>query len=317
MTATPHIPVMLDEVLAALQPAAGQTYVDGTFGAGGYTKAFLDSADCTVIAIDRDPAAVARAEALQKQYGARLEFVRGCFGDAGDLVNRPVDGFVLDLGVSSMQIDQADRGFSFRFDGPLDMRMDTSSGESAADIVNRYDEEDIANIIYEYGGERLSRRVARAIVEARKEKKFTRTLELAEIVRRVVPRSKDGIDPATRTFQGLRIAVNRELEELYNGLAAAEKLLKDGGRLVVVSFHSLEDAIVKKFLNERAGRGGGVSRYLPDSGVKAADPTFTLPSSKPVAASGSEAAANPRARSAKMRAAIRTAAPAWAGKEAA
>ncbi|HEY8191196.1 MAG TPA: 16S rRNA (cytosine(1402)-N(4))-methyltransferase RsmH [Alphaproteobacteria bacterium] len=316
MTAAPHIPVMMNEVLAALQPAAGEAYVDGTFGAGGYTAAFLDAADCAVIAIDRDPAAVARAEALKEKYGARLEFVRGCFGDAGDLVRRPVDGFVLDLGVSSMQIDQAERGFSFRFDGPLDMRMDTSSGESAADIVNRYDEEDIANIIYEYGGERLSRRVARAIVEARREKKITRTIELAEIVRRVVPRSKDGIDPATRTFQGLRIAVNRELDELHNGLAAAEKLLKDGGRLVVVSFHSLEDAIVKKFLNERAGRGGGVSRYLPDPGVKAADPTFTLPSSKPVAAGDSESAANPRARSAKMRVAIRTAAPAWA-KEAA
>ena len=312
MTEAQHIPVMLNEVVAALAPAAGEVYVDGTFGAGGYTKTFLDRADCTVIAIDRDPDAVSRAAALKEKYGGRLQFVPGCFGDAAALIKKSVDGFVLDIGVSSMQIDDAARGFSFRFDGPLDMRMDTTKGESAADIVNNCDEEDLANIIYQYGEERLSRRVARAIVEARREKKITRTLELAEIVRRVVPRSKDGIDPATRTFQALRIAVNRELDELRNGLAAAEKILKEGGRLIVVSFHSLEDSIVKKFLNERAGRTASVSRYMPVSGTPIAPPTFTLPSSKPVAASAAESAANPRARSAKMRVAIRTAAPAWA-----
>lgn len=311
-----HIPVMLKEVIAALAPAAGETHVDGTFGAGGYTRAILDQADCNVIAIDRDPAARARATALRDIYGERLEFIAGCFGDAAETIHRTVDGFVLDLGVSSMQIDEADRGFSFRFDGPLDMRMDSARGETAADIVNNADEKDLADLIYQYGEERHSRRVARVIVEERREKKITRTLELAEIVRRAVPRSKDGIDPATRTFQALRIAVNRELEELERGLAAAETLLGEGGRLVVVSFHSLEDSIVKKFLNDRAGRTGGVSRYMPAPGAAPPAPTFTLPSAKAMPASAAEASANPRARSAKMRVAVRTSAPARA-KEAA
>lgn len=315
--AAPHIPVMLKEVVAALAPAAGEVYIDGTFGAGGYASAFLDAADCAVIAIDRDPSAAARAAALQKNYGDHLKFVPGCFGDAADLAEGPVDGFVLDLGVSSMQIDEADRGFSFRFDGPLDMRMDTSKGQTAADIVNTCNEKDLADIIYQYGEERHSRRVARAIVEARKEKKITRTLELADIVRRVVPRSKDGIDPATRTFQGLRIAVNRELDELQNGLAAAEKLLAEGGRLVVVSFHSLEDSIVKKFMHGRAGRARGVSRYMPTPDAPESPPTFTLPLMKAVQPSKEECAVNPRARSAKMRVAIRTAAPARAWEAAA
>jgi len=315
MTDGAHIPVMLNEVIAALAPVVGEVYVDGTFGAGGYTTAFLENTDCTVIAIDRDPTAQVQAATLKEKYGDRLRFVAGCFGDAADLVSESVDGFVLDIGVSSMQLDEAERGFSFRADGPLDMRMDTDSGESAADIVNACGEDDLADIIYKYGGERLSRRVARAIVEARKENKITRTLELAEIVRRVVPRSKDGIDPATRTFQALRIAVNRELEELQNGLEAAEKILKVGGRLVVVSFHSLEDSIVKKFMNERAGRSGGVSRHLPVAEGPVKAPTFSLPSAKAIPASPAEASSNPRARSAKMRVAIRTDAPAW--KEAA
>jgi 16S rRNA (cytosine1402-N4)-methyltransferase len=219
---------------------------------------------------------------------------------------------VLDLGVSSMQIDEAERGFSFRFDGPLDMRMDPQAGgQTAADIVNGYDEESLANIIYEYGEERLSRRIARAIVAARAAAPIKRTLQLAEIVRRVVPRSKkDQIDPATRTFQALRIAVNEELEELRAVLIAAERLLREGGRLVVVTFHSLEDALVKKFLAERSGKQSQGSRHLPAAEAGPA-PTFALPSSKPVPASASEAASNPRARSAKMRLAVRTAAPAW------
>ncbi|MBI4031753.1 MAG: 16S rRNA (cytosine(1402)-N(4))-methyltransferase RsmH [Proteobacteria bacterium] len=308
-----HIPAMLNEVVAALAPAAGEVYVDGTFGAGGYTKAFLDRADCRVVAIDRDPGAAAQAAALQEKYGKRLRFVPGCFGDAAALVEGPVDGFVLDIGVSSMQIDEAERGFSFRMDGPLDMRMDTSGGVTAADIINTYDEKDLADLIYKYGEERHSRRVARAVVAARKGKKITRTLELAEIVRRAVPRARDGIDPATRTFQALRIAVNRELEELESGLEAAESLLRAGGRLSVVSFHSLEDSIIKKFMNERAGRAGGVSRHMPLPDAPSAGPTFSLPSVKAVTASPAEIAANPRARSAKMRIAIRMGA---GGKEA-
>jgi len=301
-----HFPVMLPEVLATLSPKDGEVYVDGTFGAGGYTRAFLESADCTVIAIDRDPAAVSRADAMKAEFGDRLIFVRGKFGDALELVKaagyEQVDGFVLDVGVSSMQFDEAQRGFSFRFDAPLDMRMDTSSGETAADLVNTMDEEDLANLIYKLGDERKSRYIARAIVEKRP---IETTLQLADLIRDVVFKSpKDKIDPATRTFQALRIAVNDELGELERGLVAAEAMLKDGGRLVVVSFHSLEDGIVKSFLYERSGKTPNVSKYLPLA-AKSADPTFALSPKKPLDPSESEISQNARSRSARLRGAKR------------
>ncbi|MEW5727169.1 MAG: 16S rRNA (cytosine(1402)-N(4))-methyltransferase RsmH [Pseudomonadota bacterium] len=310
----PHIPVLLAEVIDALAPRDGATYVDGTFGAGGYTRALLDAADCRVFAIDRDPTAVARGREMEAGLGGRMAMVEGRFGDMDALLATrgvtQVDGVALDIGVSSMQIDQAERGFSFAKDGPLDMRME-KAGPSAADLVNTAGEAELADIIYRYGEERHSRKVARAIVAARKDKPFERTLELAEVVRRVVRASGDGIDPATRTFQALRIAVNDELGELERGLAAAERLLAPGGRLAVVTFHSLEDRVVKSFLKERGGEAARPSRHLPVAGAGPA-PTFTLLSRKAVAAGAAELAANPRARSAKLRAAVRTQAPARA-----
>lgn len=314
-TTSPHFPVMLPEVLQTLSPKDGEVYVDGTFGAGGYTRAFLQSADCTVIAIDRDPSALVRADEMKKEFGARFVFVRGCFGDALELVNaagfQKVDGFVLDVGVSSMQFDEANRGFSFRFDAPLDMRMDTQSGITASQIVNEYDEEDLANLIYKYGEERKSRHIARHIVEKRKEKPVLTTLELADLVRAVVYKSpKDKIDPATRTFQALRIAVNDELGELERGLKAAESLLKEGGRLVVVSFHSLEDGIVKSFLYERAGKTPAPSKYLP-RGSHESFPSFSLSPKKPLEPSDKEISQNTRSRSARLRGAVRTNAPVY------
>lgn len=313
--ALPHFPVMLPEVLSVLSPKDGEVYVDGTFGAGGYTRAFLESANCTVIAIDRDPAAISRADALKAEFGDRLIFVSGKFGDAMELVNaagfKQVDGFVLDVGVSSMQFDEAQRGFSFRFDAPLDMRMDTSSGITAADIVNTYEEEDLANLIYQYGEDRKSRYIARRVVEERAAAPIETTLRLADMIRDVVFKSpKDKIDPATRTFQALRIAVNDELGELDRGLHAAEQLLKEGGRLVVVSFHSLEEGIVKSFLYERAGKTPNASKYLPLA-AKPADPSFILSPKKPLDPSPSEISQNARSRSARLRAALRTAAPVW------
>lgn len=313
MTASPsHISVMLPEVLATLQPKDGEVYVDGTFGVGGYTRAFLESADCTVIAIDRDPAAAARAQEMQKEFGARLIFVAGRFGDALELVRaagfEQVDGFVIDIGVSSVQIDNPERGFSFRFDGPLDMRMGSDENtETAADIVNGYKEEDLANLIYKYGEERLSRRIARRIVAERAENRIDTTARLADIIRAVVPQSpKDKIDPATRTFQALRIAVNDELGELERALDAAQQLLTSGGRLIVVSFHSLEDGIVKTFLYERSGKTSAPSRHLPVAAGPAATPSFVLSPRKPLSASDDEIRHNPRSRSARLRGAIRT-----------
>ncbi len=315
MSEAPHIPVMLNDVLAALSPQSGELYVDGTFGAGGYTSAFLDAADCSVVAIDRDLSALEAGAALKDKYAPRLTLLRGRFGDALSLVNdagfASVDGFVLDVGVSSMQLDQARRGFSFRYDAPLDMRMDQSAGQTAADVVNSADEKDLADIIYRYGEERQSRRIARRIVAARAEAPIETTGQLAEIVRSVVHKShKDTIDPATRTFQALRIYVNDELGELERALEAAESLLSEGGRLIVVSFHSLEDSIVKRFLRERAGLESRGSRYLPDVQDDAPAPTFMLPSRKAIFPSKEEAASNPRARSARMRVAIRTNSPA-------
>lgn len=311
-----HYPVMLNEVLEYVSPVDKGVYVDGTFGAGGYTTAILEAADCTVIAIDRDPSAVEAAKAMQKKFGTRFIFVQGCFGDALELVQaqgyKKIDGFVLDIGVSSMQLDQADRGFSFRFEGPLDMRMDTSSGQSAADLVNNLDEETLANIIYQYGEERLSRRVAKNIVKARSVAQIETTTQLADIVRATIPRKpQDKIDPATRTFQALRIAVNDELGELERGLSGAEALLKESGRLVVVSFHSLEDGIVKGFLYERAGYHANASRHMPQHQAKVRPPSFQLTKRKALEASKTETEENPRSRSAKLRYAIRTANEAW------
>ncbi len=301
-----HNPVMLREVIEALSPQDGETYIDGTFGAGGYSTAILEAADCTLYAIDRDPSAKAAAGKMSKKYGERFIFIQGRFGNVRALIPaKKVNGFVLDIGVSSMQIDQPERGFSFRFDGALDMRMDTANDTpTAADIVNTYEEQDLANMIYEYGEERLSRRIARKIVERRKEQKFTHTLDLADVIRSCVPRSKDKIDPATRTFQALRIAVNDELGELAQALEAAEHILEEGGRLVVVSFHSLEDRCVKVFLKKKSGGATG-SRHMPATQEESPD-VFKLISRKAIKASPEETAQNPRARSAKLRTAIRT-----------
>ena len=313
MTGVAHIPVLLTEVIVALAPTSGAVLVDGTFGAGGYSRALLDSAACRVFAIDRDPLAIERGGTLAKHYGGRLILVPGRFGDMASLLAEhgvaAVNGVTFDLGVSSMQIDNASRGFSFQKDGPLDMRMETQ-GPSAADMVNSLPEAELADILWRYGEERHSRRVARAIVSDRKARAFTTTTQLAELVRRVVPRSKDAIDPATRTFQGLRIAVNDELDEVDRGLAAAEQLLAPGGRLAVVSFHSLEDRRVKEFLRERSGAAAQPSRHQP---VQPANriPSFRLLAKKPITPGPDEARANPRARSARLRVAERTAAPPW------
>ena len=248
-----HIPVMLDEVLENLKPAAGKVYVDATFGNGGYTKAILEKASCKVIALDRDPNVKSRAEELKKEFGDRFEFRAGQFGNFAELVSEEINGAVFDIGVSSMQLDQAERGFSFSKEAPLDMRM-SCTGTSAADLVNNLPEKELADLIYKYGEEKKSRQIASRIAERRKTKKITTTTELAEIIYSVIHKSPNSIDPATRTFQALRIAVNNELQELENGLKGALLRLVPGGRLVVVSFHSLEDRIVKTFFNENSGK---------------------------------------------------------------
>ncbi len=310
---SPHVPVLLDEVLQVLQPRDGGIYVDGTFGAGGYTAALLAAADCRVYAVDRDPAAIARGRDLVSRFTGRLELLEGRFGDLSRLLTARgvavVHGVVFDLGTSSPQLDEAARGFSFRFDGPLDMRM-SAEGETAADLVNRLPEAELADIIWRYGEERHARRIARAIVRAREASPIARTLELAAVVRDVVRRSPDGIDPATRTFQALRIQVNDEIGELRRGLAAAEQLLAPGGWLAVVSFHSLEDREVKTFLRQRSGEADRGSRHRPDAGVQRA-PSFRLAARKAIRPGEREVRANPRARSARLRAAQRTEAPAW------
>ncbi len=307
----PHYPVMLPEVLEALSLCDGGVYVDGTFGAGGYSRAILESSNCKVYAIDRDDNARITAEGFKEEFGDRFNFLRGCFGDVKSLLNtvgvKMVDGFVIDVGVSSMQIDEAERGFSFRFDGPLDMRMDMKSGgETAADIVNTYSQDDLANVIYEYGEERKSRHIARKIVKVREEKPFERTLELADAIRSVIPRSpKDKIDPATRTFQALRIAVNDELGELDRALDASEEILSEGGRMVVVSFHSLEDGRVKRFFKNKSNTQAKGSRHLPQSVNSDVQPTFSLLSRKAIKPSDTEISENARSRSARMRFGIR------------
>ena len=302
-----HIPVMLAEVLAALSPRAGETIIDGTFGAGGYTRAILD-AGADVIAIDRDPDAIEAGRVLAAEAGGRLRLVHGRFSALDEAAPGPVDGVVLDIGVSSMQLDEAGRGFSFRHDGPLDMRMERQ-GPGAADVVNRFKAGDLARIFGFYGEERHAGRVARMIEKRRAQRPFERTRDLAEAIEGVLGRKPgDRIHPATRAFQGLRIFVNDELGELARALFAAERALKPGGRLVVVTFHSLEDRIVKRFLADRSGRASG-SRHLPATAERQA--VFEA-GGKVVAASEAESEANPRARSAKLRMARRTAAPAQA-----
>lgn len=308
MTSSPHYSVMLNEVVEAIAPKDGGVYVDGTFGAGGYTRALLEAADCVVYAIDRDSSAMQFAGAFEDEFGERFVFLQGCFGDVQSLLAKTgvqkIDGFVLDVGVSSMQLDQAGRGFSFRENGPLDMRMDSSAGETAADIVNSYEENALADLIYLYGEERKSRWVAKKIVEARREKPLETTFELADVVRSAVPKGKDKIDPATRTFQALRIAVNDELGELERALDASIDILSDEGRLVVVSFHSLEDRIVKQFMKEQSETQARGSRHLPDMQADKT-PAFSLLSRKAIKPTDQEVAENARSRSAKMRVAIR------------
>ena len=308
-TNPPHVPVMLPEVLSALAPRDGGVYVDGTFGAGGYTRAILAAADTRVIAIDRDPSAIRDGEALVREFSPRLSLREGRFADMEALVgDERIDGVVLDIGVSSMQIDQAERGFSFLRDGPLDMRM-AQHGVSAADAVNSLPQDTLSNIIYIFGEEPRSRAIARAIVDARKLAPITTTHGLVKAIERATGRPRpDKIHPATRTFQALRIHVNGELDELVEALHAAERLLPEGGRLVVVTFHSLEDRIVKRFFASRAGRLPSGSRHLPDA-VKGPEPSFELPFKGHLGAAEAEARLNQRARSAKLRAGIRTAAP--------
>ncbi|MGB0671685.1 MAG: 16S rRNA (cytosine(1402)-N(4))-methyltransferase RsmH, partial [Rhodospirillales bacterium] len=262
-----HIPVLLDEVLAALEPREGAVLVDATFGNGGYTLGLLNAAPVRVFGVDRDPYVQARAAEVEAAHPGRFTFLAGRFGDLRDLLASAgvtgVDGIAFDFGVSSMQLDGAERGFSFKQDGPLDMRMG-ADGPTAADLVNSLPEAELADLLFALGEERQSRRIARAICHDRREKPFLRTAELAGLVRRVVGVSKDGLDPATRTFQALRIQVNDELGEIDRALSAAEAVLKPGGRLAAVSFHSLEDRRVKLFLQDRSGAGPRPSRHLPD-----------------------------------------------------
>ena len=310
-----HIPVLGREAVEQLAARSGGIYVDATFGAGGYSRMLLEVAGTRIIGIDRDRTAIAGGFDLVDRSAGRLTLVEDRFSNLAEICAAQgitgVDGIVMDVGVSSMQLDEADRGFSFRSDGPLDMRMG-QDGPTAADVVAKASEADLANIIYIFGEERHSRSVARAIVAARKEAPIVTTRALADIVSKVVRSKPNEIHPATRTFQGLRIFVNAELDELHLALAAAERVLKPGGRLAVVSFHSLEDRIVKNFFTER-GKVAAGSRHLPE--LAQAAPSFRLLTKRPITAGDAEVAANPRARSAKLRAAERTEAPAHAAAE--
>lgn len=310
---TPHAPVLLAEVMAALEPTPEALMIDATFGAGGYSRAIL-ATGAEVIALDRDPSVQTHAEAVAQDFPGRFRLVQVPFSELDHAFaatgRSRLDGVVMDIGVSSMQLDQAERGFSFMRDGPLDMRM-SSAGMSAADIVNGWDHGPLAHILKAYGEERQSGRVASAILRRRAERPFERTLDLAEVVEAALGgRRGAAIHPATRTFQALRIAVNDELGELRQGLEAAERVLSPGGRLAVVTFHSLEDRIVKAFLAERSGAAPGGSRHQPEK-IERRQPSFTLRFKGSQDATETERATNPRARSARLRAAVRTEAPAW------
>ncbi|MCP9481483.1 16S rRNA (cytosine(1402)-N(4))-methyltransferase RsmH [Shimia sp. CNT1-13L.2] len=301
----PHIPVLLTPILKTCAPIHG-TWLDGTFGAGGYTRGLLDAGADKVIGVDRDPLAFEMAAPWVGDYGDRIEMVQGVFSRMDEYA-QGLDGVVLDLGVSSMQLDLAERGFSFLRDGPLDMRM-SQDGPSAADLVNEADEADLADILFHYGEERASRRIAKTIVRARAAAPIRTTLELAELIEGCLPRAKPGQShPATRSFQALRIAVNDEYGELFRGLMAAERALKPGGLLAVVTFHSIEDRMVKRFMQARAGRTGNVNRYAPE--METEKPAFELITRKAVGPDDDELAINPRSRSAKLRVARRTDAP--------
>jgi 16S rRNA (cytosine1402-N4)-methyltransferase len=310
---TPHIPVLANAVLAALGPRDDALYLDATFGRGGYSVALLAAARCRVVGFDRDPEAIRYGRELAEGHSGRLTIVEGRFGDMvrllAPITSGPIAGIAFDLGVSSVQLDSPERGFSFRFDAPLDMRM-SREGQTAADLIASLSERQLAELIRELGEERFARRVARAIGAAQRRQPLRRTLELATVVRGVVPTSEPGQDPATRTFQALRIAVNDELGELARGLVAAEQLLMPGGRLVVVSFHSLEDRLVKQFLQRRSEGAPRSSRHAP-APLAAAAPSFRQLGRRVVRPDAAEIARNPRARAARLRAAERTAAPAW------
>jgi len=295
-----HYPVMLPEVLAALNPQDGQVIVDGTFGGGSYSRAILECANCKVIGLDRDKSAIERGNEIAKNYDGRLSLIQTQFGEIANLELGEIDAVVLDIGVSSYQIDQAERGFSFNKDGPLDMRM--GDGETAAEVLATRSEAEIAKIFWDYGEEKNSRRIARAIVNDRDEKPFVSTLQLAGLCERVYGHKKEKIHPATRVFQALRIYVNDELGELERALDGAYKILKPNGRIVIVTFHSLEDRIVKNFFNERAKISQG-SRFAPV--LEEIKPTLELLYRKPVIASDKEISENPRSRSAKLRAVIK------------
>lgn len=300
----PHIPVLKDEVIELLRPKNGGLYVDGTFGAGGHTRAILEAADCNVFAIDRDPHVSKFAAEIAKEYKGRFMFAEGRFGDMETILKESgiekVDGILLDIGVSSMQIDTPRRGFSFMNDGPLDMRME-GEGRDAQFLINNAEEEEIAGIIFRYGDEKFSRRIARQIVNARTRFEITRTSQLADIIEDAVGGYNDTIHPATRTFQALRMWVNDELAQLEQGLDAAERILAPGGRFAVITFHSGEDVIVKKFFNEKSGKVAGLSRHQPFIKNIENHYTFSLVTKKAVVPQDSEVARNVRARSAKLR----------------
>lgn len=300
-----HVPVMLTEVIDLLRPRENACYLDGTFGGGGYAEAILQAAPCTLWAIDRDPDAIARGASLAARFPGRLHLINGRFGNMLDLLGEhgviALDGVVLDLGVSSFQLDDAARGFSFRGDGPLDMRMDRD-GPTAADVVNSLPEAELADVLHELGEERAARRIARAIVKARAEAPIETTARLASIIRSVLPPDRSGIDPATRSFQALRIKVNDELGELERALDQASRLLAPGGRLIVVSFHSLEDRRVKQFMVDAAGRSPAPSRHDPRGLSVRPTPRFQLLTKRALRPREAEIAGNPRARSARLRA---------------